>query len=107
MRLHLAWDRVIIDSSARRFQAHKIYLRVAAVQRWITARSNILHGQPPSPALQPALKNAQATLQGELARITDQYIVADLRAADVRAGYWLGDDPSLETILRYIQAGSR
>ncbi|KAJ5493087.1 hypothetical protein N7539_001833 [Penicillium diatomitis] len=96
-------QRVIIDSSARRFQAHKIYLRAAAAQRWIIARSNILRGQAPSPALQPALKGIQATLQNELARITDRYIVADLRAADVRAGHWLGDDPSLETILRYLQ----
>lgn len=39
----------------------------------------------------------------ELAQITDQYVVSDLRTADLRAGHWIDDDPSLATILRWIQ----
>lgn len=37
--------RVILDSSARRFQAHRIYLRIAASKRWALHRANILRGQ--------------------------------------------------------------
>ncbi|KAJ5155602.1 hypothetical protein N7492_008405 [Penicillium capsulatum] len=96
-------QRVIIDSSARRFQAHKIYLRAAAARRWAMTRANILGGQRPTPQHGGALKAAQATLQQELARVTDQHVVADLRAADLRAGHWLDDDPSLDTMRRWIQ----
>ncbi|KAJ5594821.1 uncharacterized protein N7459_001029 [Penicillium hispanicum] len=96
-------QRVIIDSSARRFQAHKIYLRAAAARRWVMTRATILRGQRPTPAHAAALKNAGITLQQELARVTDQHVVADLRAADLRAGHWLDDDPSLDTMRRWIQ----
>ncbi|KAF3387195.1 hypothetical protein F1880_000991 [Penicillium rolfsii] len=95
-------QRVIIDSSTRRFQAHKIYLRAAAARRWAMTRANILRGQRPTSAHGPSLKAANTTLQQELNRITDQHVVADLRAADVRAGHWLDDDPSLATIQRWI-----
>ena len=40
-------SRVIIDASARRFQAKKIYLRAVAAIRWSNARNNILQGQRP------------------------------------------------------------
>lgn len=66
-------------------------------------RENILHGQRPTHAHAAALKTAQTTLQQELARVTDQHVVADLRSADLRAGHWLDDDPSLDTIRRWIQ----
>lgn len=66
------------------------------------ARANILRGQRPTPAHAPALKAAHVTLQQELGRVTDQHVVADLRAADLRAGHWLDDDPSLDTMLRWI-----
>lgn len=66
-------------------------------------RENILRGQRPAPAHAAALKAAQTTLQQELARATDQHVVADLRAADLRAGHWLDDDPSLDTMRRWIQ----
>jgi hypothetical protein len=39
----LPFLRVIIDASARRFQAHKLYLRVAAARRWVIHRYNVLH----------------------------------------------------------------
>lgn len=96
-------NRVIIDSSARRFQAHKIYLRAAAARRWAMTRANTLRGQRPTPAHAAALKDAHAMMQQELARVTDQYVVADLRAADLRAGHWLDDDPSLDMMRRWIQ----
>ena len=66
-------------------------------------RANILRGQRPTTAHAAALKHAGITLQQELSRITDQHVVADLRAADLRAGHWLDDDPSLETMRRWIQ----
>lgn len=39
-----------------------------------------------------------------MAQVTDQYVVADLRAADTRAGHWLADDPSLPVILTWIRS---
>lgn len=39
--------RVIIDASARRFQAQKIYLQATAAMKWINQRNGILHGQKP------------------------------------------------------------
>lgn len=41
-------NRVILDGSARRFQAHRIYLRIAAAKRWAHHRSNVLRGQRPT-----------------------------------------------------------
>ncbi|KAJ5887969.1 hypothetical protein N7495_008010 [Penicillium taxi] len=96
-------QRVIVDSSARRFQAHKIYLRAAAAHRWVISRANILRSQRGSPRIEIALKGIDTTLHQELARITDQHVVADLRNADLRAGYWLDDDPSLDVIRHWIQ----
>lgn len=81
--------RVILDGSARRFQAHKIYLRAAAARRWAMTRDS-------SP------KTAAASLHQDLARVTDQHVVADLRAADMRAGHWVEEDPSLEAIRRWM-----
>lgn len=34
--------RIIIDASARRHQAHKIYLRVAAAKRWVLNRNYVV-----------------------------------------------------------------
>lgn len=39
---------MILDGSARRFQAHRIYLRIAAVRRWALNRRNVLRGQRPT-----------------------------------------------------------
>lgn len=98
----LAPIRVIIDSSARRFQAHKIYLRAAAARRWAMSRANILHGHPSPSQRAAALKTASTTLRHELAHATDEHVVADLRAADLRAGHWLEDDPPLSMIQHWI-----
>lgn len=54
--------RVILDASARRFQAHRIYLRAAAARRWAINRDNLLRGGRPTPAHAPQLKAASNTL---------------------------------------------
>ncbi|KAL1964062.1 hypothetical protein VTN77DRAFT_7480 [Rasamsonia byssochlamydoides] len=94
--------RIIIDASARRFQAHKIYLRVAAVRRWQINRSNVLRGPKSDDAAR--LREIDAILQSELASITDQFVVSDLRAADARAGHWLDEDPTLDVVLNWIRS---
>ncbi|KAJ5293908.1 hypothetical protein PENANT_c009G00221 [Penicillium antarcticum] len=94
--------RVIVDSSARRFQAHKIYLRAAAARRWAIARTNIQRAQRTPAEKTTALKGATTALHQDLNGITDHHVVSDLRAADMRAGHWLDDDPSLEVIRRWI-----
>jgi hypothetical protein len=66
------------------------------------ARANTLRGQSPTAQHTTALKNAANALYQDLARFTDDYAVSDLRAADVRAGHWLDDDPSLEAIRRWV-----
>ncbi|KAL2002719.1 hypothetical protein VTN02DRAFT_6102 [Thermoascus thermophilus] len=99
-------QRIILDSSARRFQAHKIYLRIAAVRRWAINRAHVLRGQKPNACHAPLLQSVDDLLREELANVTDQYVVSDLRAADVRAGHWLDEDPSLSTILSYIRSHS-
>ncbi|EAW21437.1 uncharacterized protein NFIA_066010 [Aspergillus fischeri NRRL 181] len=99
-------QRVILDASARRFQAHKIYLRAAAARRWAIHRQNILRGQRPGPQHASQLKAVDDTFRQELQQITDAHVLADLRAADVRAGHWLDDDPSLSAILALIRSQS-
>ncbi|KAI9371172.1 hypothetical protein BJX61DRAFT_41840 [Aspergillus egyptiacus] len=96
--------RVILDSSARRFQAHRIYLRAAAAKRWIMHRDSVLCGQRPGPQHAAQLKAIDNTFHQELAQITNQYVVADLRAADTRAGHWLDDDPTLDAMLSWIRS---
>lgn len=39
----------------------------------------------------------------ELADITDESVVADLRTADRRKNYWLDEDPSLDRMLAWIR----
>ncbi|KAL2222908.1 hypothetical protein M432DRAFT_635544 [Thermoascus aurantiacus ATCC 26904] len=97
-------QRIILDSSARRFQAHKIYLRIAAARRWVINREHVLCGQRPDAFHASRLRAVDDLLREELANVTDQYVVSDLRAADVRAGHWLDEDPSLSTILDWIQS---
>lgn len=65
-------------------------------------RASILRGQKATAQHTAALKSATTTLHQDLARITDTYAVSDLRAADMRAGHWLDDDPSLDAIRRWV-----
>ncbi|OAX81886.1 hypothetical protein ACJ72_03770 [Emergomyces africanus] len=100
VKAHL--QSIIVDASARRFRAHRIYLRMAAASRWVLRRSQALQGQKPSAQNISDSQPASDALHSELAAITDDFVVADLRSADVRAGYWLCEDPPLNTILNWI-----
>ncbi|CRG85950.1 hypothetical protein PISL3812_02953 [Talaromyces islandicus] len=93
--------QVMLDASVRRFQAHKIYLRIAAAKRWVIHHNELLRS---TPADQRAarLRDITQTLQNDLNRITDQSIYSDLRQADVRAGLWVDEDPPLAAISMWI-----
>jgi hypothetical protein len=39
---------------------------------------------------------------GELSKVSDQFVASELFAADKRAGYWLNEDPSLESMDMYL-----
>ncbi|KAH0564897.1 hypothetical protein GP486_001713 [Trichoglossum hirsutum] len=54
-------QRIMLDASARRFQAQKIYLRSVAATRWANSRAVILQGQKPQAGHFPLL---QATDEG-------------------------------------------
>ncbi|KJF61569.1 uncharacterized protein CIMG_03828 [Coccidioides immitis RS] len=99
-------QRIILDASARRFQAHKIYLRMAAARRWAMSRMKILQGQKPNHSHLNALRAIDQTLRNELSSFTDPYIRNDLMSADVRAGHWLSEDPDLSIILHWFRTHS-
>ncbi|KAF6218520.1 hypothetical protein HO133_005869 [Letharia lupina] len=96
-------QRVIIDASARRLQAHNIFLRAAVAIKWVQRRQSILQGRKPQNGHLQALRQADATMRNELAAITNERIANAFRTADQQAGYWLHDDPSLQTILGWIR----
>ncbi|CAF9937041.1 hypothetical protein IMSHALPRED_010996 [Imshaugia aleurites] len=91
-------QRVIIDASARRFLAQRIFLRASAAFEWVQRRQSILQGN-----LQ-ALRQADTALRDKFAAITNERITNAFRTADQQAGYWLHDDPSLQTILGWIRS---
>ncbi|KAK4692027.1 hypothetical protein P7C71_g5098, partial [Lecanoromycetidae sp. Uapishka_2] len=103
-------QRVIVDCSARRFQAQKIQLRASAAMKWIGRRNAILQGQKPKSVHLPQLQQADTTLRNEILAITDQRVFTGLRTSDQQfrtasqTGYWLQDDPSLQTLLAWIQS---
>ncbi|CAD6582896.1 MAG: hypothetical protein ASARMPREDX12_001116 [Alectoria sarmentosa] len=97
-------QRVIIDASARRFQAQKIFLRAAAAIKWVQRRHSVLQGSKPQNVHLQALRQADTTLRNELAAITNERITNAFRTADQQAGYWLHDDPSLQTVLGWIRS---
>ncbi|KAI1915911.1 hypothetical protein LOZ58_000350 [Ophidiomyces ophidiicola] len=99
-------QRIILDASARRFQAHRLYLRMAAARRWAMTRAQVLQGQKPGPSHRGALRAADETLRNDLLQLTDPYIRNDLWSADVRAGHWLSEDPELSTILNWFRTHS-
>ncbi|KAL8630141.1 hypothetical protein Q9189_004145 [Teloschistes chrysophthalmus] len=112
--------RIIVDASARRFQAKKIYLRAVAAVRWSNARNAILQGTPHAAqatqqqqtnnnlrivsAIAATIWLTSLTALKELAAVTDARIINDFRQADTQAGYWLVDDPPLATILNWIRS---
>ncbi|KAG5296762.1 hypothetical protein I7I48_05684 [Histoplasma ohiense] len=77
---------------------------MAAASRWVLRRNQILQGQKMSAQHVSGLRSASEALHTELVAITDSVVVNDLRSADVRAGYWLVDDPPLSTILNWIRS---
>ncbi|PGH32573.1 hypothetical protein GX50_04607 [[Emmonsia] crescens] len=95
-------QRIIVDASARRFQAHKIYLKMAAASRWVFHQAEAFKAPKTESQFANALLAAREALHSELTGITDNFVVNDLLSADMRAGYWLGDDPPLSTILSWI-----
>ena len=58
-----SFRRVILDASARRFQAHKIYLKASAATRWVQARVQILRGEKPNGRHQGALRTIDQRLR--------------------------------------------
>lgn len=54
--------RIILDASAKRFQAHKIYLQVAAARRWVTNRTEVLRS-PKSPDTDARLRHVDEILR--------------------------------------------
>ena len=89
--------RVHLDASTRRFQAQKIYLHASAAHRWAQYR-----GTEPMDREGPQTSTADAFLRAEIGLITDQAVYAQLRAADLQAGCWVGEDPPLRFILRWM-----
>lgn len=103
---------------------------MAAARRWEMGRTRILQGQKPESRHAQALAAVNQTLRDvrfcfspfiyfsakcsktkrgrlqELSEITDNYIINDLRSTDLRAGHWLGDDPTLSTIRSWIRSQS-
>ncbi|OJZ79883.1 hypothetical protein ASPFODRAFT_66008 [Aspergillus luchuensis CBS 106.47] len=77
---------VILEASARR----------------ATSRQRIIQCQRPGVSRTAQLEAVSNTFHQEMWRLTDQYVVADLRAADTRANHWLADDPSLPEIVTWI-----
>lgn len=111
----------MLDASARRFQAQRIFLRATAALRWVNSRDAILQGQKPHAGHAPALQAADNDLRAvstppqnarveadarvkELSTITDDRVVDDLRTADYQAGHWLQEDPPLYTLLSWIRS---
>ncbi|MCJ1450771.1 hypothetical protein MMC28_001105 [Mycoblastus sanguinarius] len=97
-------QRVIVDGSARRFQAQKIHLRATAAVKWINRRNAILQGRKPQNGNIALLQQADNDLRNDIAAITNERIVNGFRTVDQQAGYWLQDDPSTQTILSWIRS---
>ncbi|MCJ1376485.1 hypothetical protein MMC20_007728 [Loxospora ochrophaea] len=98
-------QRVLLDASARRFQAQKIFLRASAAARWVNARTALVQqGQMQSPTQAAALRQATYNLRTELTGVTNERVFNDLYQVDRQARHWLQDDPSLQTILNWIRS---
>ncbi|RYP83569.1 hypothetical protein DL769_001323 [Monosporascus sp. CRB-8-3] len=95
--------QTLLDVYARRHQCQKIYLRQAAAQRWVECRNQILGASRPHGGNMAQLRSCDKQLQGELARITDEAIYTELRASDNSMGRWTAEDPSLQSVQRWIR----
>ena len=54
---------ILLDASARRLQAQKIYLKAVAATRWVSTRATILQGQKPHAGHMGALQQAEINLR--------------------------------------------
>ncbi|KZF19035.1 hypothetical protein L228DRAFT_251593 [Xylona heveae TC161] len=95
--------RIIVDASARRFKAQKIYLRATAAMRWINSRNAVLQGQKPHAGHAASLRAIDATLRAELNGISDERVLTDIRSADHQNGRWIQEDPPLQSILAWLR----
>ncbi|KAL7786639.1 hypothetical protein V8C37DRAFT_291478 [Trichoderma ceciliae] len=100
-------QQILLDAYARRHEGQKIVLRQAAAQRWIDYRDQVLLGQRPHPGNHAQLQILDNQLRAELAAISDEYVYAELLAADQSAGRWTMEDPSLRRIQRWLQSRQR
>jgi hypothetical protein len=81
-------NRIILDASTRRFQAHKIYLRASAGIRWVQMRAQVLRGEKPAPKHANALRAVDQRLR--------QVRTLDFRSAQVLGSFEVvGDRPDL------------
>ncbi|VBB76464.1 Putative protein of unknown function [Podospora comata] len=95
--------QVLLDAYARRHEGQKIYLRQAAVQRWIEWRDQILMGGRPHSGNQSQLRACDQQLRSELANITDEAIYSELQVSDMTMGRWVDEDPSLRAVQRWVR----
>ena len=57
-------SRVILDASARRFQAQKVYLRATAAMKWVNRRKQIVpNGKKPTNGQLEQLSQAEAAMR--------------------------------------------
>lgn len=40
----------------------------------------------------------------ELCNVSDQFVASELFTADEKAGYWLNEDPTLESIIFWVRS---
>lgn len=95
-------QRVMLDASARRFQAYKIHLRAMAAMRWMQRWNQAAGGQP---TIKPAIQRASdQQFRQEFINVTDQRVFSQLRNNDTAKGSWVVEDPTLQRIQISIEA---
>ncbi|RDH26187.1 hypothetical protein BDQ94DRAFT_164696 [Aspergillus welwitschiae] len=95
--------RIILDASARRHQAHKVYLSIAAAKRWLLNRSYVLRHSA-AKDLDNRLQDVDVLFYEEIHNVSDRVVASNLRAADIRSGYCVDEDPPLNMIISWIQS---
>ncbi|KAL9054862.1 MAG: hypothetical protein Q9162_003894 [Coniocarpon cinnabarinum] len=89
---------VVLDAAARRFRAQQILLRAEAARRWISSRDAVLNQQQQGPASPSQMEQVDNALSNELANITHESILTQLRTADLTSHRWVEEDPSVVDI---------
>ncbi|TQS33334.1 hypothetical protein Golomagni_06326 [Golovinomyces magnicellulatus] len=97
-------QQVMLDAYARRHACQKIVLRQRAVQRWATARHNVLRGLRPSASSYPVLAVLDDQLRSEIGQLTDEAVYNELLASDMAQGRWTLEDPSLQRVVQWLWA---